>query len=91
MKTTQQQQSNYDQLLQVYLPIIHRAASSIHSEQCQSNALEDLLIAGFQGFKEAFSQCPSAGISESEKNFSQKIYNSMVRQLNGHHAASLQN
>ena len=91
MKTTQQQQSTYDQLLSVYLPLIHRAATSIHSERCQSHSIEDLLMAGFQGFKDAFSQFPSVDEIDCERTFSQKIYQSMLKQVNGHQVPAYQN
>ena len=86
MKTTQQQQSNYDQLLEVYLPIIHRAANSIHSERCQQSTLEDLLMAGFQGFKEAFNQLPTTDFSDTQNTFSTIIYQSMAKQIKGHYS-----
>ncbi|MHC4551493.1 MAG: hypothetical protein ACYSUT_01810 [Planctomycetota bacterium] len=91
MKTTQQQQSTYDQLLAVYLPLIHRAANSIHAERCLGNSIEDLLMAGFQGFKDAFSQFPSVSDIDNEKAFSQQIYQSMLNQINGHQSPAFQN
>ena len=66
-------QSRYDRLLDVYLPAIHRAARSVQSEYQPQTALEDLLMAGFQGFKEAFSQLPSVETPDMESLFSRRI------------------
>lgn len=86
-KTDESQSTNhktYDELLEKYLPVIHKAAHTLESIQFAKVAFEDLVLVGIRGFREGFMQLTNPSTEELHQHCLSQIQNRMVQQITIH-------
>jgi hypothetical protein len=72
---------SYDELLDNYLPKIQSAAHALGTLQDFAISVEELILAGVRGFKEAFLQVKHQSHEEAHDHCLNQIRQSMMQQL----------